>query len=133
MGQWGAGIMQGDTPMDIEYDFEKCFPQGHVKPDEAVEFIKRMNDEPIGGAVVGYLIIQRGGPFSDELRQMVISSIELDRSEIEVVGWKDPEERHKALDEFKAIVEAYPDAGAKVELPEQMGLLDTIATSLGQG
>lgn len=138
MGAWGFGIMQGDTPLDIEWCYEERFGETAVpSAQDAAHLIDDITkkelkgDRPVTAQVVGWLQIQRGGPFDATLRRYVLDGI--DDEDIEAEGWDDVAARRAKLDEFRAIVVAYPDAGAKVELPRNVGLLDTITEGLQNG
>lgn len=138
MGAWGHGIMQGDTPMDIKWCFEERF--GETKPadpEQAAHLIDDITkkelrgDRPVTAQVVGWLQIQRGGKFNDTLRRYVLEGI--DDDDVDGAGWSDPAERRAKLAEFRAIVVAYPDAGAKVELPDNIGLFDILYEKIQDG
>ena len=138
MGWWSESIMGGDEPLDIEGCFDDEFGENKsaLTADAAVEFINgdmvnKYGFEPaIVKQVTGYLTIKRAGPFNDELRRLVIEGI--DEELEDTSDWSEPELRVATLNEFKRLVEAYPDTGALVNMPNQPGLFDKLAEHLGQ-
>lgn len=129
MGSWSVTIMGGDEPMDVEDAFTDAFGESEVTPEMAIDFLSgkvgklRGVDQETAEQVVGFLMIQRGARFNSNLRKIVLAGIDLDDATI----WEDPTGRKQVMDDFRKIVEEYPDGGAKVDLPHQPGLFETIA------
>lgn len=150
MGWWDEGIMGGDSPLDYRDAFEDVFgstdeefnewriedgkepiPFRVPTSEETLQFIKSLgssSDDHIVRQVVGWLVIERGAPMSEELRVMILGGID-DEDPI-TEGWEYPEKRIECLDDFRCIVEAYPAAGGKVEMPGSPGLFDKIYNAL---
>jgi hypothetical protein len=130
MGWWSESIMGGDTPFDIAGEFDDALGEkGKPKAQSVVDFINSKIGEYAGDAhllkqCAGFIQIDRGGPFNDELRQLVLEGIDAENPE--EAGWSEPDARQLALDDFRKIVVAYPDAGGNVILPDQPGLFETI-------
>ena len=127
MGWWSESIMGGDSPLDLECDFNHEYGLGKASPEQAVEFIKEKlpfsgSEQHIVKQVVGFIMIQRQCEMSDELRQLVLEGI----AEEDLESWKDPDARNRVLTDFKQIVLAYPTNGGKVDLPHQRGLLEEL-------
>lgn len=141
MGSWSVAIMGGDTPLDVQCEFEDLF--GAETPNEfdknpapyrvpsAEELITLIRDsewqEGVRNMVIGYLAIERGSTFNDDLRELVITGIDEEVEGIE--DWDNPEARRTVLEEFRSIVIAYPNEGKAVEMPHQPGLFETILSS----
>lgn len=151
MGWWDEGIMGGDTPLDFSGEFEDKFgskdphvnewriedgkePLPFIIPtaEQGVEFIKANQgyDGAIAAQVTGWLMIERGAPMSNELRQLVLSGIDEEISE-GAESWGNPETRIARLQEFRKVVEAYPQDGSQVDMPANPGLFEKLANHLG--
>ncbi len=132
MGWWSASIMGGDAPLDIQSQYEDTFTGGQgfcaPTPEDAISFIDvaiRSGEEAhLVKQVVGFILMQAGAAFSPELRRLVLDGIDSEDPKAE--GWNKPEERAAVLADFRKRVEEYPDAGSKVEMPHQPGLMETI-------
>ena len=152
MGWWDEGIMGGDTPLDFKGNFEDRFgsldasfneyriedgqePIPCVKPDPqaVVTFINehsgKWGDDEILSQVTGYLVMERGAPMNDQLRQIILSGIDMEVSE-GCGSWGSPETRLARLKEVRELVEIYPAEGSDIELPESPGLFSKIADHL---
>jgi hypothetical protein len=145
VGAWSDSIMGGDTPLDIKAEFEDRF--GSADPDldeETVAFRIPTADESAGfmvemtdlfgmddefGAVLGFLLMERGAPMRDDVRQRVYESIEAEMGS-NADEWNEAGSRRKVLTDFRADIAAYPAEGAKVEMPHQPGLMETIFNGL---
>lgn len=143
MGWWSETIMGGDTPLDFQSEFEDTFGDDEsemaISPDDAIAFINDTiagysiesddNDINVLKQVTGLLVMERSGPFSDELRKVVLAGVDG-----ELAGgceeWDEPEARMATLREFADLVNAYPNEGADVTLPHQPGLMEIIAKNL---
>lgn len=146
MGWWDEGIMGGDTPLDYKCEFEEQFGALDPFEDDLVPFVKPEPDVSLAYInerldtfhypdiflqVTGYLLMERGAPLNAKLRELILEGID---NEIEegAEEWGEPEVRVDRLQEFRAAVVAYPDAGKEVEMPRSPGLFEKIATSLSQ-
>ena len=120
--------MGGDSPLDIQSDFEAEFARKRPNPTDAVALIERIiaggEEDHLAKQVVGFLMIDRKAPMSDALRTLVLEGI--DEEDPEEIGWSDVESRKQKLADFRKIVVAYPTAGGAVEMPNQPGLMETI-------
>lgn len=132
MGWWSTGIMGGDSPLDIQSRFEDKFgKQDAPTPEEAITFINEMIaewdcEQDVIKQVTGYLVLERKGKFSDELRNLIIEGIVGE----DTSTWNRPSERDTILAEFKTLVQRYPNEGSEVNMPEQKGLFESIFTEL---
>jgi hypothetical protein len=127
MGWWGYDIMSGDTPLDIEGDFEDRFGDNIPTADETLAFIREQSnpyDDPVFMQVMGYLLINKAAPISPDLKKAILNALDNDESD----NWDSVDERKKAISEFRDIVEEYPEGGATVTLPFQPGLFDVICS-----
>lgn len=120
--------MGGDTPLDIEDDFEDRFDERVPTAEEGLDFLNSVlhYDEDIAKSVTAFLLIQRGAPMSDEVRRLALEGIAGE----DTSDWDDPAKRDAVLADFKLIVEVYPAEGGKVELPHQPGLFEKIFSNL---
>lgn len=131
MGWWSESIMGGDTPYDIQFCFEEQFGLAQTPTtDEAVAFIgASIEDSPYNAHVIkqvtGFIMMERSAPMNDELRRLVLEGIDEEISE-GATQWQDPSLRLTALSDFRALVEAYPAEGGRVDLPHQPGLFEKI-------
>ena len=130
MGWWDCSIMGGDSPLDIEGDWEDEFGEQVVSSNDAIKFILKLQDA-WGGAraitqVVGFLMIQGKMPINDQLRALIIEACDPDE-------WADDdEERKKVIDEFRTLVMNYKD-GEEVTMPHQPGLFEKINDAMSKG
>lgn len=142
MGWWSTDIMGGDTPYDIQGDFDHTFGDPIEDEDQCwatfskpvsgvkmLEFIANtekaygaFSSPEVIGQVVGFIAIDNGWPMSQDFRKKVLASIDAE----EVDGWTDNSERQQALDTFRTLVENYPSKGSKVEMPHQKGLFEQL-------
>lgn len=132
MGWWGEGVMDGDSPLDLQWEFEEEFggepsPKTEYTPEKAVDFIKSRlvpwtSQEYILKQVTGWLAVSRGWPINEEFRALIIEGCDDDDSE----RWIDEKARKLQIDAFKAIVQQYPIEGKSgIELV-QTSLFDQI-------
>ena len=134
MGWWSYDIMGGDSPADVEIYFDDMvsrFGAKNITPQHALTLIEETQkewrcSEDVITQAVGFCMIDRGYPFSEELRKEVIEAIDADEYE----RFTDVEERQRKLAEFKAIVIAYPNEGKETTMPHQSGLFEEIAKSM---
>lgn len=160
MGWWSESIMGGDGPWDWKGEFEDTFgsedetfneyrvedgkePLPFVVPtaeaalafitkteENVTQFYKMSEDGAILRQVTGFLLLERGAPLNDELRAAILWGIDE-----ELAGgcetWCSPDQRIAELQGFRKLVESYPDAGAKIEMPHQPGLFEKMAQAFG--
>ncbi len=153
MGWWDEGIMGGDGPLDYKGNFEDEF--GSVDADfnkwrledgkpaipfkvptaeESLKFLEdcrqwkwySKGDDPVLCQVIGFLVMERGGAMNDELRAAVVKGCNDELAE-GCDSWGDPSIRIKVLQDFRALIEAYPAEGSNIELPHQPGLFEKMA------
>jgi hypothetical protein len=149
MGWWSEDIMGGDGPCDIQCMFDREFGTRIDEEDEWGEYelpakvagnkvidfadkaIKDYFDFEEVWQAIGYIMIDAGMPMTDSVRKKVLRATD---SEIEggAESWCSPEGRLEKLREFRAIVDAYPSEGGRVEMPHQTGLFEKFAQMVSQ-
>lgn len=123
MGSWSYEIMGGDGPLDVECDFEATFENRIPTMKESLAFILSQDHSELITAA-GFILIRAGAPICGDARFQLLKAIDLEIACID--DWSDPLAREKALDDFKIVVENYPENGGLVALPPQKGLFETI-------
>lgn len=145
MGCWSVEIMGGDTALDVRYMFEQKFgskeddenevPFRLPTPEDSIEFLKDnlkqfgSYDHNVVCQATGFLLMERGAPCNQKLRNLVLTGC----SGEDYTAWQDPKARRKVIREFKRTWMLYPFEGTTIDLPEQVGLLQTIANNLNKG
>lgn len=155
MGWWDEGIMGGDTPLDFKGNFEDKFgsldssfneyriedgkepiPCVKPSPEDVMTFInentQKWGDDHILLQVTGYLVMERGAPMNDRLRNSILTGVDFEINE-GAESWGSPETRIERLTEFRKLVVDYPDAGSDLEMPESPGLFSKLADAMMQG
>lgn len=146
MGWWSDDIMGGDTPLDLQGDFEDKFGaldpyEGQFEdvatpptfvlptPEQSIAFIEERlgYDGEITKQVVGFMLLERGAPLNDRLRALINEGLDEDESE----NWNDSGSRAVRINEFRQLLAQYPDEGRAQEMPHQAGLFETIFNKLG--
>ena len=146
MGWWGEGIMCGDSPLDVQGDFNDKF-QAHVWDEDEEWFdTSRINpnapylkegdelqiltfcDEKVASyydpyevyGAVGFTMMECGWPMSDELKTRIIEAVDGE----DTSGWGNEDVRLAEIENFKEMVRAYD--GTRKDMPRQPGLFEKI-------
>lgn len=131
MGWWSPTIMGGDTPLDIECEWDE---KGFNKKPPTDEDLKHFFDcavrwtggeRFIGPQVVTVLMMRYGWPISDELRERLLDESTEDETDAE--GWNDPAERLRHVANLQATLRNYD--GTPTEVAEE-GLFEKIAEGM---
>jgi hypothetical protein len=129
MGSWGYGIMEGDTPLDEIYMFEKTlgkvvdveldkndFTEYNV--NKLINYIETKSyDKNIAYMVLALKIMEFGQIIPEQVKEKVENYTE------EYDEWEDPSKRKVIILKFKSIVKEYKE---KPTLIQSHGLFQTI-------
>lgn len=130
MGWWGYGIMDGDTPMDIEADWDQFAEENGGKVD--VEHFINLFENPyrfygnIFETVVAALAMRDGAELSADIRSALIDDV-TDAVDSDLEDWSRPDERREALSVLLRELEAYDGTPANIK---RTGLMEVIKEKL---
>jgi len=143
MGWWGFGIMEGDSPLDMEaiifdtlkidqYDQaqqDKIGPALTEQQEKIFHMIKNhkkimAETKCIGHQVLAYLMMKHGSTMKPEVKELLIKSIQKD-------DWaKGDDKRKKKISKLLTAVVGYENT--QIELP-QKGLFEVLGEHLKSG
>ena len=148
MGWWNYGIMDGDTPLDLQadlleaagiplFDFMEAGEDAYRDELEANvdKMVKYLDNNPnryssrdieIGYQVLGVILMSAGAAIPIDIITRISKAGEQDDSETFV----DPDERKRHLDNFYKAIYTYNRHGGTSVTIDSKGLFETIATEL---
>ena len=152
MGWWGYGVMEGDVPSDYACTIEDAFAvnldrnnEGDLTEASAKQYVVRFKDAAFVQTVVnqapqlielwdeanifwqvlGYMVMEMGGPI-DSFKDKLVEAINNDDT-----SFRDGDLRQQKMDEFLEAVNKYD--GQPVKLNQAGGLLDAVLDHFSQG
>lgn len=137
MGSWGTGVLENDDAVGIECAFEDFFGYAYDSPSSEEITAERVNaflEEKCYScetvAAAAQMFISVGAIIDDKASKMMLGAIET-LSDHEVLSdWEDPNAREESLIALRDALTAYIKGDDAVLLPQNKGLIETIADGL---
>lgn len=139
MGWWGCGVMQGDTPLDMENDIlnemglkyderptKELLEKNQLKLSHALDAVHYEEDRTVGYQVLGVMMIETGAKFTKKLTSRIRKAF-LDDTWMAEEG--ENSERGRVMLEMAEKVKSYKPGKTKME--HEPGLFETMAIKLG--
>ena len=138
MGAWGFGIMEGDTPLDIECDIYKLFEiEQYDEDDNEVEITADIYednldkfedwftclDTDLNFLVLGVMMMEAGADIPRKFKDAMYEACESELDSVIDQGWSEPEKRIRMLNDFNKKLQNYKNQKIKFDTK---GLLEII-------